>query len=167
VPDTEICQQLSLGGVAAHQERPVHASGRAGERRGISRVADHALDAVGPRPRLACDRVHPDVTRAETLAARAKCPVFADYRDMCATLKPDFAFVLGRHCDMADEARFLIDSRIPFAGPRHAVRRLEIPYGYFERRVQLPDVRVEAATREVVDGCLILKLRKMGETGQS
>ena len=30
-------------------------------------------------------------------------------------LKPDFAFVLGRHCDMADAARFLIDSRIPFA----------------------------------------------------
>ena len=59
------------------------------------------------------------------------------------------------------------DSRIPFAGPRHAVRRLEIPYGYFERRIQLPDVRVEAATREVVDGCLILKLRKVGETGQS
>src|ERR1019366_3322644 len=57
----------------------------------------------------------PDVTRAAPLAARAKCPVFADYRDMCTTLKPDFAFVLGRHCDMAEEARFLIDSRIPFA----------------------------------------------------
>jgi predicted dehydrogenase len=57
----------------------------------------------------------PDITRAEALAAKAKCPVFADYRDMCTTLKPDFAFVLGRHCDMADEASFLIDSRIPFA----------------------------------------------------
>ncbi|MSP00035.1 MAG: Gfo/Idh/MocA family oxidoreductase [Acetobacteraceae bacterium] len=57
----------------------------------------------------------PDPTRAAVLAERAKCPVFADYRDMCATLKPDFAFVLGRHCDMADQARFLIDSRIPFA----------------------------------------------------
>jgi predicted dehydrogenase len=57
----------------------------------------------------------PDVARAAPLAEKAKCPVFADYRDMCAKLKPDFAFVLGRHCDMADEARFLIDSRIPFA----------------------------------------------------
>jgi predicted dehydrogenase len=57
----------------------------------------------------------PDVSRAAPLAATAKCPAFADYRDMCATLKPDFAFVLGRHCDMADEARFLIDARIPFA----------------------------------------------------
>src|SRR5450432_2514029 len=46
----------------------------------------------------------PDVARAATLAARAKCPVFADYRNMCTTLRPDFAFVLGRHCDMADAA---------------------------------------------------------------
>jgi predicted dehydrogenase len=57
----------------------------------------------------------PDATRAAPLAAQAKCPVFTDYREMCAKLKPDFAFVLGRHIDMADEARFLIDSRIPFS----------------------------------------------------
>ena len=57
----------------------------------------------------------PDATRAAPLAARAKCPVFTDYREMCAKLKPDFAFVLGRHNEMADEARFLIDSRIPFS----------------------------------------------------
>jgi predicted dehydrogenase len=57
----------------------------------------------------------PDVSRAAPLATKAKCPAFADYRDMCARLNPDFAFVLGRHCDMADAARFLIASRIPFA----------------------------------------------------
>src|SRR6185295_8666359 len=57
----------------------------------------------------------PDASRAAPLAAQANCPVFTDYREMCAKLKPDFAFALGRHCDMADEARFLIESRIPFA----------------------------------------------------
>jgi predicted dehydrogenase len=57
----------------------------------------------------------PDLARAEDVAARARCPAFVDYRDMCTRLKPDFAFALGRHCDMADEARFLIDERIPFA----------------------------------------------------
>lgn len=57
----------------------------------------------------------PDAARAAPLAEKAKCPVFTDYREMCAQLKPDFAFVLGRHCDMAEEARFLIDNRIPFA----------------------------------------------------
>lgn len=57
----------------------------------------------------------PDLARAEAVAARARCAPFADYREMCATLRPDFAFALGRHCDMAEEARFLIAQRIPFA----------------------------------------------------
>jgi predicted dehydrogenase len=57
----------------------------------------------------------PDATRAEPVAAQAACPVFTDYREMCARLRPDFAFALGRHCDMAEEARFLIEQRIPFA----------------------------------------------------
>ena len=57
----------------------------------------------------------PDAGRAAPLAAQVKCPVFTDYREMCATLRPDFAFALGRHRDMAEEGRFLIESRIPFA----------------------------------------------------
>jgi predicted dehydrogenase len=57
----------------------------------------------------------PDLARAEEIATKAHCPAFDDYREMCARLKPDFAFALGRHCDMADEARFLIAERIPFA----------------------------------------------------
>ncbi len=57
----------------------------------------------------------PDTARANEIAAKARCPGFDDYREMCARLKPDFAFALGRHCDMAEEARFLIAERIPFA----------------------------------------------------
>jgi predicted dehydrogenase len=57
----------------------------------------------------------PDPARARPLAERAHCPVFVDYREMCDKLAPDFAFVLGRHCDMAEEASFLIDRRIAFA----------------------------------------------------
>jgi predicted dehydrogenase len=57
----------------------------------------------------------PDAARAAPLAEKAKCPVFTDYREMCAKVRPDFAFALGRHRDMAEEARFLIESRIPFA----------------------------------------------------
>jgi predicted dehydrogenase len=56
-----------------------------------------------------------DVGRSAPLAAQAKRPVFADYREMCAKLRPDFAFALGRHRDMAEEGRFLIESCIPFA----------------------------------------------------
>jgi len=54
------------------------------------------------------------------------------------------------------------DSPLRFAGSRRAVRRLEIPYGYFERRIALPDVRLEKGTPELVDGCLILRMRKLG-----
>jgi len=43
---------------------------------------------------------------------------------------------------------------------RGAVRRLEIPYGHFERRIPLSNLQLEAGTREFRDGCLILRLRK-------
>jgi len=39
---------------------------------------------------------------------------------------------------------------------------MEIPYGYFERRIALAEAQLEGATRELVDGCLVLKLRKAG-----
>jgi HSP20 family molecular chaperone IbpA len=54
------------------------------------------------------------------------------------------------------------ESPLPFSGSRRAVRQLEIPYGYFERRIPLPKVPLEAGTPEVADGCLILRLRKTG-----
>lgn len=57
----------------------------------------------------------PDLARAESVAMKAGCPAFVDYQEMCGKLRPDFAFALGRHCDMAEEARFLIAQRIPFA----------------------------------------------------
>src|SRR5262245_25928306 len=66
----------------------------------------------------------PDASRAAPLAERAKCPVFTDYREMCSKLAPDFAFVLGRHIEMADEARFLIESRIPFAIEKPCARNV-------------------------------------------
>ena len=54
------------------------------------------------------------------------------------------------------------ESRMPFAGTRGAVRQLEIPYGYFERRIPLSHAALEAGTREFRDGCLILRLSKAG-----
>ncbi len=51
---------------------------------------------------------------------------------------------------------------VPFTGTPRVMRRLEIPYGYFERRIALPDARVEAVGREFANGCLIVMLRKTG-----
>jgi HSP20 family molecular chaperone IbpA len=49
---------------------------------------------------------------------------------------------------------------LPFSGACNAVRQLEIPYGYFERRIPLGQLKLESGTRELVDGCLVLRLRK-------
>ena len=74
--------------------------------------------------------------------------------------------VAGGSVEVTIESGTLVvraESRIPFAGARGAVRRLEIPYGVFERRIQLPEGQLEAGTREFMDGCLILRLRKAGQ----
>ena len=43
-----------------------------------------------------------------------------------------------------------------------AVRQLEIPYGYFERRIPLSEVDLASGMRQLRDGCLTLRLRKAG-----
>ena len=49
----------------------------------------------------------------------------------------------------------------PFSRARVAVHQLEIPYGYFERRLALPPGRYEPAAHESSHGCLLLRLRKV------
>lgn len=48
----------------------------------------------------------------------------------------------------------------PLSEAARVVQHMEIPYGYFERRVRLPQARLEGATRELRDGCLIIRLHK-------
>ena len=40
---------------------------------------------------------------------------YEDYRDMVQRERPDFVFALGRHCEMAETARFLLEEGVPFA----------------------------------------------------
>ena len=53
------------------------------------------------------------------------------------------------------------ESRMPFGRADCEIHRLEIPYGCFERRIELPAVRLETGARELDNGCLILSLRKL------
>ena len=57
----------------------------------------------------------PDARIATSWAERLGCAGFEDFRDLCEAVRPDFVFALGKHSDMADEARCLIDLGIPFA----------------------------------------------------
>jgi HSP20 family molecular chaperone IbpA len=51
---------------------------------------------------------------------------------------------------------------LPVAGSRLAVRQLEIPYGAFERRIPLPAVHLDAGAPELMQGLLVLRMRKTG-----
>ena len=57
----------------------------------------------------------PSAAVAEAAAARVGCPAFADPGALLERTRPEFVFVLGRHCDMAETARALIERAIPFA----------------------------------------------------
>lgn len=56
--------------------------------------------------------------------------------------------------------RGLRKMRVPHDSP--TIRRLEIPYGCFERRIELPAGRFQPAQRLLQDGCLVLTLNKIG-----
>ena len=72
--------------------------------------------------------------------------------------------VVAENVELRSEPGALVvraERPLPLArGSRHRVRRLEIPYGSFERRIPLPWPRLEAVSRELTHGCLILRLRK-------
>ena len=51
---------------------------------------------------------------------------------------------------------------LPFTGRRLAVRQLEIPYGAFERRIQLPPGHFDVGLPELTHGCLVLRLSRNG-----
>ena len=40
------------------------------------------------------------------------------------------------------------------------ILRMEIPYGHFERRIELPPLSFEISARHLLNGCLMLQLRK-------
>jgi predicted dehydrogenase len=57
----------------------------------------------------------PDAACADAVATRVGCAAFTDHRELCARARPDLVVALGRHCDMAGVARFLLEEGVPFA----------------------------------------------------
>jgi HSP20 family protein len=50
--------------------------------------------------------------------------------------------------------------RLPSAVRTATIHRLEIPYGRFERRLELPSTRFAIGRSELVNGCLAVRLAK-------
>lgn len=57
----------------------------------------------------------PDARVVDGLKAKLGCAGDTDYRELCRRVKPDLVIALGRHCDMPEQARFLVAEKIPFA----------------------------------------------------
>jgi HSP20 family molecular chaperone IbpA len=87
--------------------------------------------------------------------------VFEDEREV--TVIVALPGVSPESVEASCDARGLLvraERRTPFEDGSCAIRRLEIPHGWFERRIPLPPVPLEQGTRKCVDGCLIVTLRK-------
>ena len=59
----------------------------------------------------------PTESIARRRAAEFESKPYTDYRQMIEQTKPEFVFVLGRHCDMPETFRYLVDAtRVPPRG---------------------------------------------------
>lgn len=71
--------------------------------------------------------------------------------------------VPGSAIEVGVEAGTLVvtgERPLPSALRGAEIHRLEIPYGRFERRIELPAGRYALQSREELHGCLVLSLRK-------
>ncbi|MGZ5199079.1 MAG: Hsp20/alpha crystallin family protein [Telluria sp.] len=51
--------------------------------------------------------------------------------------------------------------RQPAAAATCRIHRMELPYGWFERRIELPGRRLQLSEHQLADGCLTLTLDKL------
>ncbi|MDP1772533.1 MAG: Hsp20/alpha crystallin family protein [Methylobacter sp.] len=112
------------------------------------------------------DRLHRQFFRPAVL--NAKQPTWEPPVDVYET-GYDFKITIAlpgvapEHLSIILESDHLIiegQRHLPNSAEAH-IRRLEIPYGRFERHIELPAGRFEIDTREFVNGCLVISLRKI------
>jgi len=117
----------------------------------LDRIERAQRQVFRPGPPAGCPSWEPPVDLFETETG---------YRILVALpgVRPD-------RLDVRLEGRTLV-----VAGERHfpigdadaaLVHRLELPYGRFERRIELPPGNLSIGPRELADGCLLLILHKM------
>jgi len=112
------------------------------------------------------DRLHRQFFRPA--AMHAKRPTWEPPVDIYET--PDEVSIMIALPGVAPEhvSVMLEDHCLVISGQRHLpvradadIRRLEIPYGRFERRIELASGHFELGPREIVNGCLFISLRKI------
>ena len=68
----------------------------------------------------------------------------------------------------ANAGEFVVraERRLNSTDAQCVIHQLEIPHGFFERRIRVPGVTLDGSTRETRDGCLILHLAKSARSGE-
>lgn len=121
----------------------------------------HACDAMAR-----AEHMHRQFFRlASSAAAQAvwepPADVFADEHEVLVVVAlPGVAADRVQVLAEAGEIVVRAERPSPLGSAAHAVRQLEIPYGYFERRIALPPGRYEAVSQELTHGCLVLRLQR-------
>lgn len=103
-----------------------------------------------------------DFPRGARVAWEPPVDVFEDEREL--VIVAALPGVAPRNADAAIEGRTLViraERRVPLEDRDYSIQRLEIPYGYFERRLILPAIPLELGSKEWADGCLVLTVRKL------
>lgn len=102
-----------------------------------------------------------DFPRGARAAWAPPVDVFEDEREFVVVVA--LPGVAPGHAEAAIEGRTLViraERRMPLEDRHLSIQRLEIPYGYFERRLALPAIPVELGLQESRDGCLVVTVRK-------
>lgn len=119
--------------------------------------------------RDALDRAERLHRRFFELAGSPRAPVWEPPADVLETHDGLFIAVALPGVALSDiEAAFdgtalvvMCERKLPQETRRAVIHRMETPYGRFERRIPLPAGRYELARREMENGCLIVRLRKL------
>ena len=121
-----------------------------------------AVDLIGQAERLHRQFFHLHATGRSQAAWEPPVDMFEDEHEVVVVVA--MPGVAREHIQVTQETNALVVRGVrplPLAGSRRHVRQLEIPYGAFERRIALPAGRLEAGSPELVQGCLVVSLRKI------
>ncbi|OAI10109.1 heat-shock protein Hsp20 [Methylomonas lenta] len=111
------------------------------------------------------DRLHRQFFRPADLHARP--PTWEPLVDIYET-RQEFKIMMALPGVAPEHLQVILEgTHLMVSGKRHLpvspeaeIKRLEIPYGRFERRLELPVGDYELGGRELANGCLILTLKK-------
>ena len=113
------------------------------------------------------ERVHRDAFRPGT-GRRAACwepPVDVFETDDALWIQVALPGVKPEQLEVRIEGNAVVvagERTLPTPRGAGVIRRLEMPYGEFERRIGLSPGHYELSGRELAHGCLTLTLRKLG-----